>query len=67
MVPPAQVLLTPAQVAGQIQVHRETVYDLIQAGEFPNATHNGHVGNGRRYRIPQRDVDNFLASRRVAA
>lgn len=63
--PPA--LLKTHEVAAQLRCHRRTVLDLIQAGAFPNVIGNGFIGRGARYLVPQADVDQYLASRKVSA
>ena len=67
MTSPRNPLRTPAQVAEELGMHRDTVYDLIHARAFPGAIDNGRTGNGRRYRIPQSDVDSYRRSHLVAA
>ncbi|GAA1437848.1 hypothetical protein GCM10009616_40310 [Microlunatus lacustris] len=64
---PSSSLLKPSEVATQIRAHHRTVLDLIQAGAFPNVIGNGFVGRGARYLVPQADVDQYLASRKVSA
>ena len=47
-------VLTVDEVAGLIQIHRETVYTLIERGEIPA------VKVGTRWRIRRRDVEALL-------
>lgn len=49
-------LLTPAQVAEQLQVGVRTIYEYIHTGQLA-ATRLGH----RTYRIRQDDVDKLTA------
>ena len=60
-------LLSPRQVGAQIGRHPVVVIRYINEGRFPNAINNGGQGNGRRYGIPQSDVDNYLEARKIAA
>jgi excisionase family DNA binding protein len=46
--------LTPKQVAEQLQVTRNKVYDLLRDGLIP------HVKVGDLYRIPENYSDNML-------
>ena len=54
-------LLTVGEVAAAMRVSTMTVYRLIKAGDL------GAIRIGRGYRIPQRDVERYLESRRVGS
>lgn len=53
-------LLTKPQVAERIGLGVKSVQRLVKAGAFPNA-----IRHARALRIPDTDVDAYLASRRV--
>ena len=53
--------LTVAEVADTLRVSTMTVYRLIKGG------HLGAVRVGKSYRIPEDEVDRFLASRYTEA
>ena len=56
-------LLTVADVAGLLKVHKRTVLDLIAAGDLRAVNVGGVRAHGARWRVAQRDLDNFLDSR----
>lgn len=49
-------LLTVAEVAALLRVSTMTVYRLIKAGQLPA------LRIGKSYRVPEEDVDRYLAS-----
>jgi excisionase family DNA binding protein len=49
-------VLTPSQVAAYLQVSTETVYRLIRRRQLAASR------VGRRYRIPRRDLEAFIAA-----
>ena len=57
-------LLTVKEVAAVLREDTNRVLDRIAAGDLP--AHNiGGMGRGARYRVDERDLDNFLESRRT--
>jgi excisionase family DNA binding protein len=46
--------LTVAEVARMMRVSKMTVYRLVHSGELPA------VRVGRSFRVPERDVDDYL-------
>ena len=52
-------MLDTNQVAQQLGISRRSVVTLIKKGEFPN--HIKHPTNRIGYRIPQTDVDAYVA------
>ena len=54
---PTDKLLTPADVAAQLQVNVRTVYEYINTDQLP-AIRLGH----RTIRVKQSDVDNLIDS-----
>lgn len=65
--PKAEGLLTPKQVGLLLGLHAVTVIRYGHQGAFPNWINHGGQSNGRRYGIPQRDVDNYLQAHRIRA
>ena len=56
-------LMTVADVAGLLKVHKRTVLDLIAAGNLRAVNVGGARTHGARWRVAQRDLDNFIDSR----
>lgn len=54
-------LLTVKHVAQLLDEHPKTVIDRIYRGEL-GGVHNGRTGPARRWRIPQAEVDRYVAS-----
>ncbi|MCB1250175.1 MAG: helix-turn-helix domain-containing protein [Acidimicrobiales bacterium] len=59
--PPKGRFLTVAEVATSLRVSTMTVYRLIKAGELSS------VRVGRSYRIPEGELDRYLANRYTEA
>ena len=59
--PPKGSFLTVAEVAAALRVSTMTVYRLIKAGELSS------VRVGRSYRIPEGELDRYLANRYTEA
>ena len=59
--PPKGRFLTVAEVAASLRVSTMTVYRLIKAGELSS------VRVGRSYRIPEGELDRYLANRYTEA
>jgi excisionase family DNA binding protein len=59
-------MLTPQQVANRLQVEVTTARRLARAGAFPGAYRSG-LGRRSHWRIPPRDVDQFVARTRPVA
>lgn len=57
-------LLTVAQVADILQVHRQRVTDLIAGGDLSAMNIGSEKLHGARYRIDPKDLDRYLMSRR---
>jgi len=56
-------LLTAKEVAGQLKVSQNTIYELALAGKLPAIK----VGaRGGRYRFRQEDVDSYLKASQLA-
>jgi excisionase family DNA binding protein len=51
-----RLAITPAQVAGQLQLHLNTVYRLLRDGKIPSF----YVGQQRRIRVS--DLEEFMAN-----
>jgi len=54
-------LLRPEEAAAQLNISRTAVYGMIASGELPSIT------IGRRRRVPQAAVDEFIAARLAQA
>lgn len=57
-------LLTPAEAAAALSMHRKTVMGLIHLGELPSINTSGKTGRGARYRVSARDVDAYIRRHR---
>ncbi len=55
-------VFTKSELAVRLGVHRNTVKNMLEAGEFPGA-----YRVTRDWRIPASDVSNYLERRRQAA
>lgn len=53
------LLLTPEQVAGILQVHILTIYGYIREGKLDA------IRLGRSYRITPQDLDQFIEANRI--
>jgi excisionase family DNA binding protein len=56
-------LLTPAEVAEQLQIGRTAVYDLIASGDLPVVDVRSPGSKRARSRITEADLKAFIASR----
>lgn len=54
-------LLTAQEIAGQLQVHIETIYQWVSQKRIP------YVKVGRATRFDQKDIDNWIEKRKIKA
>ncbi len=60
-------LLTVADVAALLKVHKRTVLDLIAAGDLRAVNVGGTRAHGARWRVTKHDLNSFVEARATHA